>query len=106
MSRRSEIRALESRLQRAWLADDGASDAVRWKSDVLAAIRAEAARRPRGPERALERVVRNGFLSAAAAALLAVTFTVTRTDMLDPALAIARLIAGNPGGLIELALVL
>lgn len=106
MSERDEMRTLETRLQQAWSAEDGRAVAADWKSGVMAEVRAEAARRCASVEHTPERIVRYGFLTAAAAAILAFSFTVLRTDTLDPAMAIARLIAGSPSGLIELALVL
>jgi len=106
MSEESRIDALEERVARAWRTDRGVELDQAWRAGVMDAVRAEAARAgaPAGPS--AERLVRNAFLAAAAAALLAAVTVGARAAALDPTLEVARLLAGDPLGLLQLALVM
>ena len=106
MSTERRIDALEQRLARAWRADPGPELDAGWRAGVMDAVRAQPAGAGTAPAPGVERLVRNAFLAAAAAALRAVLTVGTRAAALDPTLEVAHLLAGDPMGLLQLALVL
>jgi hypothetical protein len=103
---RSDIHSLEARLARVWRENEGAEIGRPWKAAVMDAVRdeAELARAVAGPP--VERLVRNAFLAAAAAALAAIAIFGARAATLDPSFELARLFASDPQGLLQLVLVL
>ena len=115
MTNDKPIDALEERLARAWRAgpaESGPDDST-WNDAVMREVRARAfsapedrpsATEPSSTWSPLERLVRNGFLTAAAAALAAAVFVIGRG--LDPRDELARLIARDPGAILDLFLVL
>jgi hypothetical protein len=105
MSGRGDLDALEGRLAQAWREDAVPGVDPRWKAGVMDAVRAAAARGGAGPSAV--RIVRNAFLAAAAAAVLAaVPLAAVRTTTIDPSAGVARLLAGDPQGLLCLVLLL
>ena len=106
MRDKSHIDTLEARLAEVWRADAGPELDRRFTAGVMRAVRAEAAERRTAAGPSVERLVRNAFLAAAAAALLAALTVGTRAAALDPTLEVAHLLAGDPLGLLQLALVM
>jgi hypothetical protein len=105
MKHRDEIEALEARLARALRDDEGPELASRWRTGVMEAVRIEAARAG-ARDRTLERILRNVFVAATAAAAGAVAFLGPRIAALDPTSDLGRLVASDPQGLLQLVLVL
>jgi hypothetical protein len=106
MKQEDPIDALEARLRRAARAGAEPELGQRWKAGVMDAVRAEAARAAADAGPSAERLVRNAFLAAAAAAALAMAAVGARAAVLDPTLEVARLLASDPQGLLQLALVM
>jgi hypothetical protein len=106
MKHEDPIDALEARLAQALRAGPEPELHAGWKAGVMRAVRAEAARAGAQAGPSVERLVRNGFLAAAAAAALALAAVGARAGALDPTLEVARLLASDPQGLLQLALVM
>ncbi len=105
MKERGDLEALEVRLARAWRADDVPGLDPIWKATVMHSVRAASARSRAAAQAALERIVRNAFWAAAAAAILAAVVVGPRASALDPSLELARVLAADPQGLFQLVLV-
>jgi len=108
MSERDDIDRLEARLRRAHLErGDGTRELdAAWRADVMRAVRAvRAAPVPGvGGDGALERLVLRGLVTSAAAAVLAALLVLVGGR--DPATALERLFAADPGSVLDLVLVL
>ena len=105
MKERPDLEALEARLARALRESEAPALDARWKAAVMDSVRA-AARRPRPSEPpALERLVRNAVLLGAAAVVVAIFVVGAGEVALDPSLELARMLAGDPQGLLQLFLV-
>jgi len=106
MKDRSRIDALEVRFAQAWPGSEEPGADAAWKAGVMEAVRGEAARARAAAGPTVERLVRNAFLAAAAAAVLAALAVGSRAAVLDPSLEMAHLVASDPHALFQLVLVL
>jgi len=106
MKDRERVRALETRLARVWSESEEPHLDSRWSASVMQSIRAAEARRHTVDQIPLERLFRNAFLAAAAVAVATLAIVAVRTSSLDPSLELARLLASDPQGLLQLICVL
>jgi hypothetical protein len=106
MRDKSHIDTLEARLAEVWRADAGPELDRRFTAGVMRAVRAEAAERRTAAGPSVERLVRGALLAALAAAAAAMAVVLLRAGSLDPSLELARVMASDPQGLLQLVLVL
>ena len=103
MNQPRDVRALEARLLNAWRAEAGRELGEPWKDGVMDAIRAEA---ELSTDAATDRVVRIALIASLAAAALAALFFGFDATALEPSHELARLVASDLQGLLQLVLVL